>query len=179
MEKRKEDAEVAEQPKKKTKLSKRERKRGDPMLHANIDFLLEAAKNKVQEARTPVKPGLKFNWPLIRLAQSYIKELRALASKSTYRLPREVKHQFCKGCNVYRLPMVTSENKVMVRDGVKLLNMKCLICKKAKKLVIKKGITQKRANQRKAACVDSRTNQEMVVDKDQPMGFIGEETLPQ
>lgn len=140
-------AEPSEQPKK--KLTKRERKRGDPLLHATVEYLLDSAKSQVLEARTPVKPGLKYNWPCIRRAQHYIKELRALATKSVYRLPRTIKHQFCKGCNVYRLPMVTSENKIKKEDGYKFLNMKCLICKTEKKLIIKRGVKKSKKSKKK------------------------------
>lgn len=129
---------------KKVKLTKRERKRTDPLLHLNIEYLLDNAKAQVLAARTPAKPNLRFNWQGIRQSQKFIKEIRAMASKAVYRLPKSVKHQFCKNCNVYLLPTVTCANKIVTEDGYKFLRISCLLCRNIKKLVIKKGVKKRK-----------------------------------
>lgn len=144
---------------KKTKKTKRERKQSDPLLLLNIDHLLEIAKSKVFEARIPTNSNNVYNWPLIRQAQSFIKDLRALALKAVYRLPRELKRQFCKSCNVYLLPGVTSRCHIRVADGYKFLSIDCLLCKKIKKLIIKRGIKQKKNQKHKKKLITRSPNQ--------------------
>lgn len=145
--------------KKVLKKSKRERKRSDPTLLLNLSYLLELAKQKVVEARHPPSPPISsttapissttvkptvFNWRSIRQAQSLIKDMRELAKKSVHRLPREVKRQFCKKCNVYLLPSVTAECRVITGDGDKFLQIKCTLCKKIKKFILKRGVKAKK-----------------------------------
>ena len=163
--------------KKVLKKSKRERKRSDPTLLLNLSYLLELAKQKVVEARHPPSPPISsttvkstvFNWRSIRRAQSLIKDMRELAKKSVHRLPREVKRQFCKKCNVYLLPSVTAECRVMTGDGDKFLQIKCTLCKKIKKFILKRGVKakKKRKNRREepnsAATVSLSGDQSMVL----------------
>jgi RNase P subunit RPR2 len=143
------------------KKSKRERKRGDPTLLLNISHLLELAKLKIYDARSTIPPPPQnssaiskptvYNWRFIRQSQSLIKDLRELAKKAVFRLPREMKRQFCKKCNVYLLSGVTAECRVLRADGYKFLRIKCTLCKKFKKYILKRGVKSKKTKKRKKA----------------------------
>ena len=103
-----------------------------------LNFLFNLAEQAVLKAHRSDNDDEKDSWH--DFCRHYVKTAREIAAKLVIRLHPDVKHTFCKSCNIFLKPGATQSFRLIkVNKKCHYLEKKCLGCQKTKRSMVNRS----------------------------------------